>query len=52
MYLKWAAKPKGPEDYHEEQASTTYVVYKPEQVHILGSEKDLKKLRKRLNTKK
>jgi len=34
-------KPKSPEDFHEEQLSTTYVVFEPEQIHIIGSKKDL-----------
>ncbi|HEY1041172.1 MAG TPA: hypothetical protein VGE63_00400 [Candidatus Paceibacterota bacterium] len=33
-------KPKSPEDFHEEQLSTTYVVFRPEQIHILGSQSD------------
>lgn len=38
-------KPKGYSDYMEEQLSTTYVVYNPDQIHILGSEGDIKKFK-------
>ena len=38
---RFARKPNAPSDFIEEQLSTTYVVYNPEQIHILGSQKDI-----------
>lgn len=51
-FRKFARKPTSPEDFHEEQLSTTYVVYKQEQIHILWSEKDIEQFKNRYNTKK
>jgi ADP-Ribosyltransferase in polyvalent proteins len=38
-------KPKSPGEFHEEQLSTTYVVFNPEQIHILGSQADIEKFK-------
>ena len=38
-------KPESPQDFHEEQSSTTYVVFDPSQIHILGSTSDMEEFK-------
>ena len=45
MSRSFFRKPDGPEDFHEEQLSTTYVVYDPSQIHILGSKYDIEQFK-------
>jgi len=45
MAAKWANKTKSSEDFHEEQLSTTYVVFDPSQIYILGSKSDIEKFK-------
>lgn len=45
MARRFSRKPGGPEDFYEEQLSTTYVVYNPLQIHILGSKSDIEKFK-------
>jgi len=51
MAAKWANKTKSSEDFHEEQLSTTYVVFDPSQIHILGSNLILKNSKNLLKRK-
>lgn len=45
MVRSFFRKPNGPDDFHEEQLSTTYVVFDPSQIHILGSKTDIEKFK-------
>jgi hypothetical protein len=47
----FSIKPENPDYFHEEQLSTTYVVFKPEQIHIIGSKQDLEQAKEWLKNK-
>ncbi len=45
MTRSFFRKPDSPKDFHEEQLSTTYVVFNPDQIHILGSKADIEQFK-------